>query len=394
MESEGSCDRGDDLTNEPVELHLYDQPCSANGEGGQDESALIRRCPTRLRFSLPGDTKTPRASTGNPLVLFQAPAIWGLEFREELIGVAHTIRSIPGAQLVLASASISHGDVGFIERCYGIQMDTTISELYIRGNVTYTIVEVSTLPGGKKSVPKFHSSFSDVINFINERFPNGSVILFSENKKRVNELAAGLNGAGMPAVRFHSDLLPNLKAAYLDSWSAGEVRVMVATSAISLGVDNAHCIGTVHFGHPSTVYNFIQESGRVDHERDEIDPEVGGQPAAKGGGLARLPERGQRRAFLRPDEEADEGHADVRGPVYPPSKRRRVSSYGNPLIPPSNNGMFSPPWKMDILGYDILEPNLQFPNPEIRRLPYRHGVNPLIINAFIPIPDDDHPPFE
>lgn len=142
-------------------------------------------------------------------------------------------------------------------------MDTTISELYIRGNVSYTIVEVSTLPGGKKSVPKFLSSFPDVINFINERFPNGSVILFSENKKRVNELAAGLNGAGMPAVRFHSDLSPNLKAAYLDSWSAGEVRVMVATSAISLGVDNAHCIGTVHFGHPSTVYNIIQENGRV-----------------------------------------------------------------------------------------------------------------------------------
>nr|XP_018914628.1 PREDICTED: putative ATP-dependent DNA helicase Q1 [Bemisia tabaci] len=192
---------------------------------------------------------------------------WGLEFRDELITVSETVRSLPGVQLVLASASISHPVVNFIERCYGVPMDNIVSHLYIRPNVSYKIEEVSALPRGHKSVEKFAESYPDVVGFLLDRFPQGSIIVFSENKKRVNALAAGLNGAGLPAVRFHSDLPPNVKTASLASWSAGEVRIMIATSAISLGVDNPHCVGTVHLGHPVSVYNFIQESGRVGRRR-------------------------------------------------------------------------------------------------------------------------------
>ncbi|CAH0386964.1 unnamed protein product [Bemisia tabaci] len=188
---------------------------------------------------------------------------WGLEFREELLRLAETIRFIPDSQLILSSASISLPDIKFIERCYGEEIETVFTQLFIRRNVKYTVLPVQTLPGGKKSLQKFISSFNDIATFLNDRFPHDSVIVFIENKKQVNTLAAGLNGIGFPVVRYHSDMTPNGKTVAMGSWLGGNPRFIVATSAISLGVDSERCVGTVNFGQASSIYNLIQETGRV-----------------------------------------------------------------------------------------------------------------------------------
>ncbi|CAH0393884.1 unnamed protein product [Bemisia tabaci] len=188
---------------------------------------------------------------------------WGIEFRGELLQVAETIRYIPRSRLILSSASISLPDIKFIERCYGKKIETVFTQLFIRPNVKYTVLSVQNLPGGKKSILKFLSSYDDIATFLNGHFPRGSVIVFIENKKLVNKLAAGLNGAGFPVVRYHSDMTPNAKIVAMHSWIAGNPRFIIATSAISLGVDSERCIRTVHFGQASSIYNLIQETGRV-----------------------------------------------------------------------------------------------------------------------------------
>lgn len=52
------------------------------------------------------------------------------------------------------------------------------------------------------------------------------------------------------------------KKREIDSWLSGEKNILVATSAVSLGVDNKNCDFAVHLGASSSISNWIQETGR------------------------------------------------------------------------------------------------------------------------------------
>ena len=53
------------------------------------------------------------------------------------------------------------------------------------------------------------------------------------------------------------------KQVILDRFMQGQVRVMVATNALGLGIDAPHIRGVIHLGVPDRIRDYVQESGRA-----------------------------------------------------------------------------------------------------------------------------------
>ena len=129
-----------------------------------------------------------------------------------------------------------------------------------RKNVAYRVVDTSGM-GGRGDKEKA------VLGLIEERFQKhaaGKVVVYGSTVRKVKRIAEAL---GCDA--YHHDA--EGKDRMLEDFRAGRRRMIVATSALGMGVDipDIRCI--VHVDRPRTLLDYAQESGRAgrDGERSE-----------------------------------------------------------------------------------------------------------------------------
>ncbi|KAL8430635.1 hypothetical protein ACSSS7_005807 [Eimeria intestinalis] len=90
-----------------------------------------------------------------------------------------------------------------------------------------------------------------------------SVRLSFNRKKDCEMVAELLSREGVPAAAYHAGLAERVRQDLQGRWMRGSgFRVLVATVAFGLGVDNPHVRFVVHFSLPKTIEAFYQESGR------------------------------------------------------------------------------------------------------------------------------------
>ena len=83
-------------------------------------------------------------------------------------------------------------------------------------------------------------------------------IVYCRSKKKAQELYELYQNI---SALYHADI-PNKKETRLQ-WINGTKKIMIATSAFSLGVDYPHVRRVIHMGSPRTIIEYAQESGRA-----------------------------------------------------------------------------------------------------------------------------------
>ena len=124
-----------------------------------------------------------------------------------------------------------------------------------RKNLHYTVYE-QTEDGGK------YNSLRGIIT----QHPVPTIVYVSRTK-RAEELANKLTHDGLPARPYHGQLDSKIKIKNQDAFLAGEVSIMVATSAFGMGVDKKDIRTVVHYDISDSLENYVQEAGRAG--RDE-----------------------------------------------------------------------------------------------------------------------------
>jgi len=61
---------------------------------------------------------------------------------------------------------------------------------------------------------------------------------------------------------YHADLSKEIRSAVYQEWVQGGVKILVATSALGLGIDYGHVRFVFHQGQSRSLMDFSQESGR------------------------------------------------------------------------------------------------------------------------------------
>jgi len=92
-------------------------------------------------------------------------------------------------------------------------------------------------------------------------------IIYVSRTKRARELAERLKEDGFNARAFHGKMESQEKTENQNAFIAGEVQIMVATSAFGMGVDKKDVGMVIHYEISDSLENYVQEAGRAG--RDE-----------------------------------------------------------------------------------------------------------------------------
>jgi ATP-dependent DNA helicase RecQ len=92
-------------------------------------------------------------------------------------------------------------------------------------------------------------------------------IVYVSRTRRADDIARRLCDDGFNARAFHGKMDPDEKTKNQNAFIAGEVQIMVATSAFGMGVDKKDVGLVVHYDISDSLENYVQEAGRAG--RDE-----------------------------------------------------------------------------------------------------------------------------
>ncbi|HEX3830017.1 MAG TPA: DEAD/DEAH box helicase [Sporichthyaceae bacterium] len=92
---------------------------------------------------------------------------------------------------------------------------------------------------------------------------SGRTLLFTGTKRRARDLAHRLTEAGIPAVDLHGNLSQHVRERNLAAFSAGRVRVLVATDIAARGIHVDGIDLVVHVDPPAEHKTWLHRSGRT-----------------------------------------------------------------------------------------------------------------------------------
>jgi ATP-dependent DNA helicase RecQ len=92
-------------------------------------------------------------------------------------------------------------------------------------------------------------------------------IIYVSRTKRAADIARRLNDDGFNARAFHGKMESQEKTENQNAFIAGDVQIMVATSAFGMGVDKKDVGMVIHYEISDSLENYVQEAGRAG--RDE-----------------------------------------------------------------------------------------------------------------------------
>lgn len=96
---------------------------------------------------------------------------------------------------------------------------------------------------------------------------NCSTIVYVDSVAQTSELAERLTKDGFPALPYNGRMEPREKIETQEKFINNEIKIIVATSAFGMGVDKQDIELIIHYNIPSSIEDYMQESGRAAREQ-------------------------------------------------------------------------------------------------------------------------------
>ncbi|MBS6641770.1 MAG: ATP-dependent DNA helicase RecQ [Clostridiaceae bacterium] len=188
---------------------------------------------------------------------------WGYTFREAYLHIGDFIDKLPHKPVICAcSATLQHAQLGQITKALRMK-----DPVICRCNL-----ERSNLILLKKDVSSKHKSLEKRLAYrvqslqkcIRKYWTGGAVVVFAMTTNYVDALYNALEEIYPEQVaRYHAQVKPEkLKQQMESDFLKGKKKIMIATSAFSMGIDVPDIELLVHFNTPLSMTDYIQQIGR------------------------------------------------------------------------------------------------------------------------------------
>ena len=180
---------------------------------------------------------------------------WGHDFRpeyRELAVLAERCPGVPRLALTATADALTREDIVAHLRLEGAR---TFVASFDRPNIRYTIVE------------KDHA-LRQLLRFVADEhtLPDGrhdAGIVYCASRRKVEEVAARLQAAGLRALPYHAGLDAATRQRHQDRFLREDGLVMVATVAFGMGIDKPDVRFVAHLDLPRSLEGYYQETGRA-----------------------------------------------------------------------------------------------------------------------------------
>ena len=92
---------------------------------------------------------------------------------------------------------------------------------------------------------------------------DGTSLVYAPTRRLTELITRALLRIGARVGPYHAGLSPEMRRSVLDTFLAGSLRLVVATSAFGMGIDKPDVRRVVHWGPPRTLEGYYQEAGRA-----------------------------------------------------------------------------------------------------------------------------------
>src|SRR5438445_5326233 len=175
---------------------------------------------------------------------------WGHDFRPEYIGLSVIAERFPNVPRIALTATADEMTRKEIVTRLGLAGAPSFVASFDRPNIRYEIVEKQNAPAQLKA-------------FISERHAGDAGIVYCLSRAKVEDTAAALTSAGIPALPYHAGLDAGVRARNQDRFINEDGVVIVATIAFGMGIDKPDVRFVAHLDLPKSIEAYYQETGRA-----------------------------------------------------------------------------------------------------------------------------------
>ena len=190
---------------------------------------------------------------------------WGQDFRVDYLYIGDFIRSLQEKKEMPQNIPVSCFTATAKQKVIADIKDYFMTKLSLelevfraspaRTNLTYHILNEES------NAEKYLKLRQLIIN------KNCSTIVYVSRTRRTEQLAEKLTEDGYPALPYHGQMDKQIRIVNQDAFMAGEVKIIVATTAFGMGVDKKDVGMVIHYDISDSLENYVQEAGRAG--RDE-----------------------------------------------------------------------------------------------------------------------------
>ena len=175
---------------------------------------------------------------------------WGHDFRPEYIGlsvISERFPNVPRMALTATADDLTRKEIA--ERLSLTDAPCFVAS-FDRPNIRYEIVDKQ-------------NSVTQLKSFIAERHSGDAGIVYCLSRAKVEDTAASLVDAGIPALPYHAGLDAGVRARNQDRFINEDGIVIVATVAFGMGIDKPDVRFVAHLDLPKSIEAYYQETGRA-----------------------------------------------------------------------------------------------------------------------------------
>jgi ATP-dependent DNA helicase RecQ len=220
---------------------------------------------------------------------------WGHDFRPEYIGLSAIAERFPDVPRIALTATADEMTRKEIVTRLGLVGAPSFVASFDRPNIRYEIIEKQNAPAQLKA-------------FISERHAGDAGIVYCLSRAKVEDTAAALTSAGIPALPYHAGLDAGVRARNQDRFINEDGVVIVATIAFGMGIDKPDVRFVAHLDLPKSIdglwpvgHRAAAPHDRRIHRSRSVQARVDRQArrAGRAGGNRGLPAQPPARLFRR-----------------------------------------------------------------------------------------------